>query len=484
MKICLISPSSGRWRGLGKKKFFNGKTFRFSQLSLLSVAALTPEKHELLLIDEQIENVPLDEDFDLVGITVMTATAPRSYELCSLFRERNIPVVLGGFHPSFNREEASGYADSIVVGPANNAWQELLNDAENKKLKKFYYGTVDENAPLKLPKHLLNKSGYLSPHTTYATLGCRNKCSFCSITSFYDGKRYQRPIEDVVAELCSFKEKFFMFIDDNLTQDREYIVDLLKAIIPLKKKWVTQTSIEIADDDELLSLMQKSGCAGVFVGLESFSEDALCSQNKTIKQPKYYEQGVRKFHQYGIFVEAGLIFGFDSDSREIFETTLRILDRIGIDAIQAAILTPLPGTTLFKEMKDRIVDFNWEHYDYKYAVYNPALMSRDDLVGGLQWINKRFYSPRRIMKRIFRWLTFPSGYKNMYFPLFLNIAYWGRQFQFKVRGYNPAKIKRKEKKTLKRRVAQDQYHNYRVPEQAEKNGVLAGRIFKKNIQTI
>jgi len=461
MKICLISPASGRWKGLGKKKFFNGKTFRFSQLSLLSVAALTPEKHELKLIDEQIEDVPWDEDFDLVGITVMTATAPRSYELCTMFRKRNIPVVLGGFHPTFNIEEAGRYADSIVVGPANRAWQELLTDAENGQLKKLYHGVVDEKAPLKLPKHLLKKSGYLSPHTTYATLGCLNKCSFCSITSFYGGKRYQRPVEHVVAELGSFKAKFFMFIDDNLTQDREYIVSLLKAIRPLKKKWVTQASIEITDDDELLALLQQSGCAGVFVGLESFSEDALCSQNKTIKQPKYYEQAVRKFHQYGMFVEAGLIFGFDSDAKDVFETTLHILDRIGIDVIQASILTPLPGTTLFNEMKDRIVDFNWAHYDYKFAVFNPALMSRDDLKGGLEWINKRFYSPRRIVKRIFRWLSFPSGYKNMYFPLFLNIAYWGRQFQFRVKGYNPAAVKRKEKHNKKSGTMWDQFRDYR-----------------------
>ncbi|MBN2413272.1 B12-binding domain-containing radical SAM protein [candidate division KSB1 bacterium] len=466
MKICLISPASGRWRGLGKKKFFNGKTFRFSQLSLLSVAALTPDKHELKLIDEQIEDVSLNEDFDLVGITVMTATAPRSYELCDLFRKKNIPVVLGGFHPTFNVEEAREYAYAIVIGPADGAWPELLADAENKQLKKIYHGTVDEKKPIKLPKHLLKKSGYLSPHTTYATLGCRNKCSFCSITSFYGGKRYQRPIEDVVAELGSFKEKFFMFIDDNLTQDREYIVELLKAIAPLKKKWVTQASIEITDDDELLALLQQSGCAGVFVGLESFSEDALCSQNKTIKQPRYYEQAVRKFHQYGIFVEAGMIFGFDSDSPEIFEKTLKILDRIGIDTIQASILTPLPGTTLFKEMKDRIVDFNWEHYDYKYAVYNPALISREDLMGGLQWINKRFYSPRRILQRICRWLFTPAGYKNMYFPLFLNIAYWGRQFQFKVRGYNPANVKRKEKRAEKLLAARDQFRKYRFTEQA------------------
>lgn len=442
MKILLISPSSGHWRGLGKKKVFNGKTFRFSMLSLLTVAALTPEKHKLKMIDEQVDDIPRDEDFDLVGITMMTATAPRGYELCQYFRERSIPVVVGGFHPTFNIDEAGQYADAVVVGPAAGAWPQVLKDIETKNLKKVYYGNPGEEMPTMLPKHLLNKSAYISVHTTYATLGCRNECSFCSITAFYGGKRYQRKIEDVVHELESFDEKFFMFIDDNLTQDRDYILELLKAITPLKKRWVTQASVEIADDSELLSVMQKSGCVGVFMGLESFSESALCSQNKRIKSPQYYRESVRRIHDYGIFVEAGLIFGFDTDTAEVFESTLNMLDEIGIDVIQASILTPLPGTKLFEKMKDRITDFNWEHYDYKYAVFKPAQMTQEDLEAGLQWINKKFYSPLRIVKKMIRWITMPSGFKNMYFALALNIAYYGRQFQFKVKGYNPASIKR------------------------------------------
>jgi len=440
MKILLIAPSTGYWRGLEKKKIFNGKTFRFSMLSLLSVAAVTPDKHQIKLIDEQIDEIPDDEHFDLVGITVMTSTAPRSYQICQQFHEKSIPVVLGGFHPTFNIEEAGRYADAIVAGPATGAWQSLLQDFEKDNLQKVYYGNPDIEPPTHLPKQFLNKSGYLSVNTTYATLGCTNECSFCSITAFYKGTRYKRKTDDVVNELNSFKEKFFMFIDDNLTQDRDYILELLENIKPIQKNWVTQASVEIADDPQLLEAMQKSGCVGVFIGLESFSESALCSQNKNIKSPRYYKDAVNKIHSYGIFVEAGLIFGFDSDTVEIFETTLKILDNIGIDAIQASILTPLPGTKLFKDMKNRIVDYNWEHYDYGQAVFNPAKMSRDDLNGGLNWIKKKYYSPFRIFKRMLRWWFMPSGFKHFYYPLVLNVAYWGRQFQFRVKGYNPANL--------------------------------------------
>jgi radical SAM superfamily enzyme YgiQ (UPF0313 family) len=446
MKILLIAPSSGYWKALGKKNFFNGKTFRFSMLSLLSVAALTPDEHDITLIDEQVDSIPENPDFDLVGITVMTAIAPRAYELCDYFRKLKIPVVVGGFHPTFNINEALQHADAVVAGPATGAWSELLIDVKKGVLNKIYHGDPTLPSPAMLPKHLLNKKKYVTVNTMHATLGCRNECSFCSITAFYKGLRYQRPVEEVVKVLKSFKEKFFMFIDDNLTQDRNYIIELLTAMVPLKKKWVTQASIEIADDPELLQLMHDSGCMGVFVGLETFSESALCSQNKRIKHPQYYKEAVKKIHDHGIYVEAGLIFGFDNDGPEIFENTLKILDDIGIDAIQASILTPLPGTTLFKEMKNSIVDFNWEHYDYKYAVYQPKQMSREDLRAGLEWINKRYYSLWRIFKRLIRWILMPSGYHNFYAPLYLNIAYWGRQFQFKVKGYNPAQRRKKVSK--------------------------------------
>jgi len=439
MRILLIAPATGHWRGLGKKRLFNGKTFRFSMLSLLSVAALTPQEHEITLVDEQIDDVPWDEPFDLAGITVMTATAPRAYELCRRFHARSIPVVLGGFHPTFNVQEAAGHADAVVVGPAGEAWPALLKDAEAGCLQRVYRGNPDVEVPASLPRHLLRKSGYVSVQTCNATLGCRNECAFCSITAFYGGRRYRRDIHAIVEHLKSFDDTFFMFIDDNLTQDRDYALQLFKAIAPLRKKWATQASVEVADDAELLDWMARSGCVGVFVGLESFSDAALCSQNKRIRSPGHYRTAVERFHRKGIVVEAGLIFGFDSDARDVFESTLRFLDDIGIDAMQASILTPLPGTRLFDQMRHRIVDFNWEHYDYKWAVFEPAQMTCADLMAGLEWINKRFYSPRRIARRLGRWLTMPSGWRNFYIPLWLNVAYWGRQFQFGVRGYNPAR---------------------------------------------
>lgn len=438
MRILLIAPASGTWRGLGKKRLFNGKTFRFSMLSLLSVAALTPDTHQITILDEQVDDIPWDLPFDLVGITVMTATAPRSYEISDEFRRHGIPVVLGGFHPTFNIAESLRHADAVVAGPAADAWPELLKDLKAGELRPIYRGNPHRTIPLQLPRHLLNRSRYVSLQTCSATLGCRNRCAFCSITAFYGGRRYVREIDEIVAHLRSFDDRFFLFVDDNLTQDREYALELFKAIAPLGKQWATQASIEIADDAELLQCMRRAGCVGVFIGLESFSERALCSQHKTLKSPQLYKEAIQTIHGHGIVVEAGVIFGFDTDAPDVFETTLATLDDIGVDAMQASILTPLPGTPLFDDMRERIVDLNWEHYDYKWAVFEPAQMSRADLKGGLEWINKRFYSPLRIARRLCRWLTMPSGLRQFHIPLLLNVAYWGRQFRFHVKGYNPA----------------------------------------------
>ncbi len=441
MKILLILPASGLWRGIGRKKLFNGKTFRFSLLSLLTIAALTPAGNSIRIIDEQIENPP-DEEFDIVGISVMTATAPRAYEISSYYRKKGSIVVLGGFHPTLNPAEAQSHADAIVVGHAYGAWQKLISDASHGVVKKIYRGFSMDSVPVPavpelLPRELMKRNHYLTVNATYATLGCRNSCSFCSINSFNNSGRFLRRIEHVAHEISTFKSRFFMFMDDNLTQDREYALELFGALAGLKKKWVTQASIEIADDPELLSMMSNAGCIGIFTGLETFSGKALKSHNKNIKSPESYCAAVEKIHACGIYVESGIMFGFDTDNRGVFSETLASLEKIGVDVIQASIVTPMPGTDLFKKMEARIKDRNWENYDFKHVVFEPALMSGEELSAGVQWLRREFYTPLRILRRLWRWIKMPG--LNFFYPLFLNIAYYGRAKSFKLKGYDPLK---------------------------------------------
>ncbi len=440
MKILLISPASGKWRQIGKRRLFNGRTFRFSMLPLLMVARMCPEDSDIRLIDEQVEDTPLDETFDVVGITCMTATAPRAFELCHHFRQRHIPVVLGGFFPTLNPDLALQHCDAVVTGPAMEAWPRLLKDLKAGGLQKQYRGNPNGRIPTLLPRQLLNRQNYSTINSVYATMGCRNRCKFCSISAVYDAHHYQRPVEEVIEEISSFKTRFFMFVDDNLTQDRDYIRALLSRLIPLRKKWVTQVSTEIAEDAELLVLLKEAGCVGVFIGLESFNEKNLNQHEKEFNRPARYKQIVDSFHRHGIFVQAGIIFGFEWDDVHVFESTLKMLEEVGIDVIQAAIMTPLPGTPLYEEMKDRILDTDWEHYDYRHVVFQPRRMTAEQLQAGADWVIRKYYSPWCILRRTLRWLTAPCGLRHFIYPFVLNWAYYGRAKVFAITGYNPAVV--------------------------------------------
>jgi radical SAM superfamily enzyme YgiQ (UPF0313 family) len=438
MKILLVAPSSGYWKGIAKKRFFNGKTFRFSMLPLLTLAGLTPKEHEVTIVDEQIDALPVKKKFDLVAITAMTALAPRAYDIAHFFRLSGIPVVMGGFHATLNPEDALKHVDSIVIGPAYGAWRQLLEDLQAGSLKRMYYGKTGNGCiPVKLPREMLQAGKYVSVNATFATLGCSNGCLFCSVNKFYGMKRHERRVDEVISEIGSFKEKFFIFIDDNLVQDRIYATKLFTALVPLKKKWTAQVSIDISDDEELLDLMGKAGCIGVFIGLETFSEQALMSQDKNMKSPAYYRDSIKKIHKRGIFIESGIILGFDSDDRKVFKNTLRMLHKTAVDLIQLSILTPLPGTGLYSEMKCRITDHDLEHYDFRHAVFDPKLMTAEELQDGADWVIRQFYSPHRIIGRIFRWLFMKHGIVNLVYPAALSLAYLGRVIRFNINGSDP-----------------------------------------------
>lgn len=433
MNILLIAPATGDWRRTARRKAFNGKTFRFSMLSLLSVAALSPKGARITLVDEQVEEVPAGP-FDLVGITAMTAVAPRAYELCDRFRAQGIPVVMGGFHASLNPDEALRHADAVVVGPAYGAWERLCEDLTAGRLQRVYRGDPEPRIPVHLPRHLLRKDGYVTVSSTFATLGCRNRCRFCSIHPFHNGNRFQRPMADVVAEIAAMGQEFFLFVDDNLTQDRDYALSLFRALAPLGKRWATQASMNVADDPELLAPMRDAGCLGIFVGLETFNGEALDEQSKAFNLPARYREAVAAIHRHGMYVEAGVMVGFDSDDARVFRHTLWMLDDIGIDAIQLSIFTPLPGTEVFQSMRGRIFDTDWGHYDFRHAVFTPARMTATDLQAGADWTIRKFYSPWRILKRLSRWLAMGHAV----YPLGLNLAYLGRVLRFRIRGHDPA----------------------------------------------
>jgi radical SAM superfamily enzyme YgiQ (UPF0313 family) len=438
MKVLLIAPTSGRWKAAATSKIFNGRTFRFSLLSLLCVAAETPPHIKVKIVDEQVEEIPWDERFDLVGITCMTALAPRAYEISNVFRRKNIPVVLGGMHPTLCPEDASLHADAIVIGDVEGTWEQILSDAQQHQLKKTYHSQFKELSNLKkVPRNLLNESSYSTINAVQATRGCPNSCEFCAVSAFHNKTQRQRPVEEVIEEVSSIRGRFFIFVDDNLTADKEYAARLFKALIPLNKYWATQSTISIADDPVFVALAAEAGCIGLFIGIGTFSAQNLNSVSKNCNRVEKYRAALRLFHSYGIAVEAGIVFGFDNDGPKVFQNTLKLLDEMEIDLIQASIFTPLPGTGKFEKMQHRIFDWNWANYDFHSVVFQPHKMSAESLQAGHDWLTREFYRPWRIIRRIWRHLRRSRSLAGLPYLAAVNLAYYGRVFNWQIRGFNP-----------------------------------------------
>jgi radical SAM superfamily enzyme YgiQ (UPF0313 family) len=444
MKILLLAPTSGSWKKAARSKFFNGRTFRFSLLSLLSVAAETPQNVTVRIVDEQVEEIPWQEKFDLVGITCMTALAPRAYEIAAGFRERNMPVILGGMHPTLCPEDACLHADAVLVGDAEGIWEQVVADVRNGRLQKIYRNSSPPSlAGLKsIPRYLLDRSAYSTINAVQATRGCPNACEFCAVSAFHKQTQRRRPVEEVVAEISQIPDKFFMLVDDNLTADAEYAARLFRALAPLQKLWGTQAAISIADDPELVRLAAEAGCIGLFIGIETFSEANLNGVAKTCNRVEKYREAIRLFHSYGIAVEAGIVFGFDNDRMTVFQNTLRLLDELEIDMIQASIFTPLPGTKRYTDMQARIIDRDWVNYDFHSVVFQPKHMSAADLQAGHDWITCEFYKPWRIIRRLWRHAKRPRSLAAMPYLAVVNMAYYGRVFNWNIRGFNPAETRK------------------------------------------
>jgi radical SAM superfamily enzyme YgiQ (UPF0313 family) len=439
VKILLIAPASGKWRHVGRHRFLNGRTFRFSLLSLLSVAAESPPEADVQIVDEQVDDIPWDADVDLVGITCMTALAPRAYEIARRFRERRVPVVLGGMHPTLCPEEAARYADAIVVGEAEGIWPQVVADAAERRLQSIYRNEQPSLANLKRPpRHLLSAAKYAPIGAVQATRGCPHGCDFCAVAAFSRRIQRQRPVEEVIAEISDLPSRTFIFVDDNLTADRDYAKQLFAALKPLRKRWVTQSTLAIADDPDLVRRMAEAGCMGIFAGLETFSGDNLGSVNKTCHRVEQYREAIRLLHRHGMTVEAGIVFGFDGDSPDVFRRTLATLDDLEVDVIQVSIFTPLPGTPRAQLLADRILDHDWANYDFHHAVFQPANMSPRELQAGHDWVTSQFYRPARIVRRVCRHLRRPGAWASWLYLVALNVAYFGRTVRWRIRGWDPA----------------------------------------------
>jgi radical SAM superfamily enzyme YgiQ (UPF0313 family)/anti-anti-sigma regulatory factor len=404
MRILLVSPEYPDSRLRFTKK--EVRAFWFPRLSCVTIAALTPPEHEVVFIDEAVDHVPLEEDFDVVGISVMTAMAHRAYDIADHFRGRGAKVVLGGMHPTALPDEGLVHADAVVIGEAEELWGPLLDDVAGGALKQVYKGDrfpAMEKIPI--PRRDLFRAGaYMTTNCVQATRGCPYGCDFCTVTEFFGGKFRLRPIDKIVREVESLPGEFVVFVDDNITGHRKYAKELFKALAPLGKKWGSQTTLNMADDAELLDLAAQSGCSSMFVGLETINESNLKSVNKYFNKVDKYREQFRKFHDRGIMMNTGLIFGFDGDHEGVFEKTVDFLERNQIALAQFSVLTPLPGTRQLERMhaEGRLTTMDWRHYDGVHCVFRPQQMTPEVLEAGCHWAWQAYYSIPSIVRRILK----------------------------------------------------------------------------------
>jgi radical SAM superfamily enzyme YgiQ (UPF0313 family) len=419
---------------------------RFSILSLTTVAALTPAEHDVVICDENVEPLDFESDAGLVGISFMTALANRAYEIAAEFRARGKIVVAGGYHPTLCTEEVTAHFDAVVVGEAEGLWPRLLVDVQAGRLQRIYrHEELPDLAETPVPRReLIRRTArrYVTTHAVQVGRGCSHGCRYCSVSAFHRRAYRTRPLENVLSELRGLPRNF-MFVDDNIIQDREYARELFRAMVPMKKRWVSQCSLEIADDPELLRLARLAGCRGLFIGIETLSTDNLRALQKEFNDSSCYLQRLAAVRRAGIGVQAGIMVGMDADSPDVFERILRFLDAAKIDALQLNILTPLPGTPLFEDYRraGRIIDTDWSHYDFRHTVIRPAQMTSLELQAGADWLYRQFYRMDRILTRTLRALL-ELGPVAAVMAWRLNLTYRYDNLREGVVGWNPARTER------------------------------------------
>lgn len=438
MRLYLVNPDNPVV-SLNKVHWNRLNTYRvWKPLGLLVVAGLTPPEWEVTLIDENLSRPDYGRlpKPDLVGVTAFTSQAPRAYEVAAMYRATGVPVVMGGIHATFCRDEALEHADAVVTGEAESIWGRVLADARKHALRRVYQGGISAMDVIPPARHdLLHARYYFGSVQT--TRGCPLNCSFCSVTAFNGGTFRHRPVADVIRELRLIGEKVILFVDDNLIGTRRnhlaYSKDLFRAMIweGLTRPWICQATINFADDDELLDLASRSGCQGVFIGFESPTAEGLMAVGKkfNLQKGRDFRASVRRIQRHGMCVVGSFIIGIDTDQRGIGEAIDRAAREYGIDAANVLILTPLPGTKLYAQMERegriRSNDYpgDWKYYTLTYPVADYRYLTWAEVIEEVNRFNDGFYSYPQILRRMLQLTRNTRSLRTFLVALVANLSY-------------------------------------------------------------
>jgi radical SAM superfamily enzyme YgiQ (UPF0313 family) len=405
MRILLIQPTTK----YPDRRLLRSKTRWLLGITLPYLAGLTPKGNQVDVVDDRLSPIPFHRTYDLVGITATCATSERAYEIAAEFRQRGVPVVMGGFHVTLHPEEALEHCDAVVVGEAESVWADLLEDVRLKRLKPRYQaGAYHDLQGLPRPRlELMDFRRYrvkIAP--TQTSRGCPYHCAFCEVPIVYGQTYRRRPLEEVVAEieanlrLTGLRKVYF--IDDNLTGHREYAKELFKALIPLNIRWSCLWTINTSRDEELLDLAKKAGCFHVNIGIENVCQESIASIDKMQNPVTEYEWLLTRLRQRGIFYSLNFMFGLDGDGKEIFAETLAFLEKVKAPMAFFNVATPRRGTPMWDQLnkEGRVHNPNAEKYLGMVCNFVPKNLTPEECEAEVWSCFRKFYSLGSICRRL------------------------------------------------------------------------------------
>ena len=405
MKILFITPYDNNYR---YRSAFT-KSLSYMPLTMPYLAALTPGEicTEFKAVDEGVQKCDYGQlgFYDVVAITAVTSSVKRGYELAAYFKEKGSYTVMGGHHVTLLPDEAALYADTVLTGPADRVWAEFIRDFAGGTPKKRYDGQpCDIGRANVIPmRELMQRSKYIGVPTVIANFGCTNRCEFCVINSFWGGKHSARRVEDVIEELRSLKSKRILFLDPSPTSNRAYAKEFYKALIPLGIQWAGLCTTDVGEDGELFDLMIQSGCIGILMGFETFSEASLAEAHKK-NRVQAYKDVVERFHKNGVTILGTFMLGFDGDTKESLLKMPDYIEEIGVDIPRFAILTPYPNTPTYQRLdaEGRMISRDWNDYDSIHATFAPKHFTARELEEMLVSVSNECYTLKRIWRRAVR----------------------------------------------------------------------------------
>ena len=402
MKIKLIAPHEHHADMISSP-------FKLQRVNLPLLAALIPPGHTITIVDEAYTPDDTNQDVDLVGITVLTELAPRAYHIGDTYRRKAVKVVMGGIHPTVLPDEALEHADAVVVGEAEGVWPQLVSDAASGQMQRIYRaGKMTDLKGLPKPRRDLvpgtNGKGYIPiPTGVETSRGCPYDCEFCCIGQTLGHQYRVRPVQEVIAEIESIDSPYIFFVDDALGLNRNAAKKLFTEMIPLRRRWLAQGTVSLAEDLELLKLMERAGCLGLLIGFESVQKGTQDEVSKIKNLKIDFYEAMRRFHGEGFGILGSFVFGFDYENKDVFEQTFEFIMSSRMDVVQLRILTPYPGTRLYKRFlsEGRLFARDWwlRGYPPDTVLFQPKGMTADELINGFARLNRQAYSFGAMMKR-------------------------------------------------------------------------------------